>query len=136
MPASLRFVAILLGLGVVAALASAVVRYRQAETQAQAAAEAMTGGRVERGRSAIARLGCGSCHIVPGVADAKGEVGPSLRGVARRSIVAGRLSNTPEHLVLWIRYPQHVAPGSAMPEQAVSDRDARDIAAYLLTLRR
>jgi cytochrome c len=37
--------------------------------------------------------------------------------------------------VQWIRDPQHLKPGTAMPDLAVGERDARDIAAYLHTLR-
>jgi cytochrome c1 len=33
----------------------------------------------------------------------------------------------------WIRDPQHVAPGTAMPDLDVGARDARDIAAFLYT---
>lgn len=135
MQASLRFVGILLGLGVAGALASGVVQHRQAAAQAREAAEAMTGGHVQAGKAAIGRYGCGSCHRIPGIADATGRVGPSLRGVARHTVIGGKLSNDPANMMLWIRYPQHVTPGTAMPEQQMSDRDMRDIAAYLYTLR-
>jgi cytochrome c1 len=37
--------------------------------------------------------------------------------------------------VQWLREPQAVHPGTAMPDLDVSERDARDIAAYLGTLR-
>ena len=48
--------------------------------------------------------------------------------------LAGVLSNTPDNMVTWIMHPQQIAPGSAMLELGVSERDARDIAAYLYTL--
>jgi cytochrome c2 len=136
MPASLRLVLILFALGLVAAFGSGFVQYRQNEGRARDAAETMTGGRVDRGKKALEAHGCGSCHAIPGIAIARGRVGPSLRGVGRRSLIAGRLSNGPENMILWIRYPQHVSPGTGMPEQPMSDADARDVAAYLLTLRR
>ncbi len=44
-------------------------------------------------------------------------------------------SNTPDRLVQWIQHPQHLRPRSPMPEMGVTDGDARDIAAYLYTLR-
>jgi cytochrome c1 len=135
MPASLRFVAILLGLGVATALASGIVQYRQSLKQAQAAAEAMSGGHVDAGKVAIERSGCGACHVIPGIAVASGKVGPSLRGVATRTIIAGKMQNTPQGLTAWVRLPQHLSPGTAMPEQPMSEQEARDIAAYLLTLR-
>jgi cytochrome c1 len=47
-------------------------------------------------------------------------------------MLAGRLPNGPENLERWLRGPQAVKPGSAMPDLGVTERDARDIAAYLL----
>jgi cytochrome c1 len=35
--------------------------------------------------------------------------------------------------VLFIRHPQQVSPGTAMPELGVSERDSRDIAGFLYT---
>ena len=135
MPASLRFVLILLGLGTLGAAVSIIVQYRAGEERARDAAEAMTGGRAKAGKGAIARFGCGACHIIPGIDHASGRVGPSLRALARRAMIAGRLSNEPGALVAWIRTPEHVSPDTAMPQQRMSEREARDIAAYLYTLR-
>jgi len=135
MPSSLKFVGLLLASGVVGALASGIVQHRETAAQTRRVAEAITRGSVEAGRSAITRNGCGACHIIPGVATATGRAGPSLRGLSRRAVVGGRLSNDPQNLIVWIRIPEHVSPGTAMPEQGLSDRDARDIAAYLYTLR-
>jgi hypothetical protein len=38
-------------------------------------------------------------------------------------------------MIRWLRDPQEVNPRSAMPDLGVSERDARDIAAYLYTLK-
>jgi len=43
--------------------------------------------------------------------------------------------NAPEHLVRWLQHPRPVRPGTPMPEMGVTGRDARDIAAFLYTLR-
>jgi cytochrome c len=34
-------------------------------------------------------------------------------------------------MVRWIRHPQQLVPGSGMPDQGVTGREARDLAAYL-----
>jgi cytochrome c1 len=47
-------------------------------------------------------------------------------------MLAGRLPNERDNLVRWLREPQALKPGSAMPDLGVTERDARDIAAYLL----
>jgi cytochrome c2 len=88
-----------------------------------------------RGVDAIERYGCGSCHAIPGIRRAAGRVGPPLTSFARRVFIAGQVPNTPDYLVRWIVMPQSIEPGTAMPNLGVSDGDARDIAAYLYTLR-
>ena len=92
------------------------------------------GGDAARGRLTISRDGCGSCHEIPGVADAHGLAGPPLDHFAQRTIVAGLLPNTPENLVRWVRQPQTIVPNNAMPDTGLSDAQARDVAAYLYTL--
>ena len=95
---------------------------------------APTLGDPDRGARLISDYGCGSCHVVPGVKDADGLVGPPLTSFGRRSYIAGQLPNNADNLQRWIRDPQEVEPGTAMPDLGVSTVDARDIAAYLLTL--
>jgi cytochrome c len=92
---------------------------------------AATGGDPAAGKSAMAAFGCGSCHVIPGVPRARGMVGPPLTDVARRTYIAGRLANSPAELARWIRWPDSIAPGTAMPTLGVSEQQARDITAYL-----
>jgi cytochrome c2 len=93
------------------------------------------GGHPHRGAKLIAHLGCGTCHSVPGIQHADGRVGPPLGGIADRTIIAGILPNTPENMMAWLRAPQSVVPGNVMPDMGINSHDARDIAAYLYTLR-
>jgi cytochrome c oxidase assembly factor CtaG/cytochrome c2 len=102
---------------------------------AQEAARLTGGGDVRRGADAIHRFGCGACHTIPGITGAKGQVGPPLAGVGGRAYIGGVLTNTPEHMVRWIVDPQAVDSLTAMPLLGVSAPEARDIAAYLYTLR-
>jgi cytochrome c len=91
-------------------------------------------GDPDRGAALIGDYGCGSCHVIPGLQQADGLVGPPLTSFGRRSYIAGALPNNAENLQRWIRDPQGVEPGTAMPDLGVTTIDARDIAAYLLTL--
>ena len=93
------------------------------------------GGDFQRGAALIAGLGCGSCHEIPGVGGAHGRVGPPLGNIGERTIIAGMLPNTPDNMVTWLRAPQSVVPGNAMPNLELNNHDARDVAAYLYTLR-
>jgi len=95
----------------------------------------VVGGHATRGPALITAYGCGACHMVPGVKGAVGNVGPPLARFGDRTYVAGMLRNSPSNLIRWIRDPQGVIPGNAMPDMGVTDADARDIAAYLYTLR-
>lgn len=89
------------------------------------------GGDVERGRLLLRQFGCGNCHTIPGVEAAEGRVGPPLAQLKRRVYLAGVLPNTRDNLVRWIRHPQQVQPGTAMPDLGVSQPHALDIVAYL-----
>jgi cytochrome c2 len=96
-------------------------------------AEAITGGDSRRGEAMFIQYGCGSCHALKNVRNATGMVGPPLDGVALRTIIGGHLSNTPNNMEHWIRDPQQVSPGTAMPDLGVGEGDARDITAFLYT---
>lgn len=87
-----------------------------------------------RGIALANHYGCASCHDIPGAA-VTGYVGPPLRGVQRRAYLAGRLPNTPERMVEMIRFPDRARPGTLMPNLRVSEPDARELAAFLYTLR-
>lgn len=95
----------------------------------------VVGGDARRAPVLIIAFGCAGCHTVPGVEGANGNVGPPLTRFGSRAYIAGMLRNTPANLVRWIRDPQTVVPGNAMPNMGVTDKEARDIAAYLYTLR-
>jgi mono/diheme cytochrome c family protein len=88
----------------------------------------------KRGVQAINQYACITCHVIPGIVGARAPVGPSLERMAIRTFIAGALPNNFENMVHWLRAPQEVKPGNAMPDLGVSIRDARDIAAYLWTL--
>jgi cytochrome c len=95
------------------------------------ASEPLTGGNPRVGQQLIARYGCGACHQIKGVAHADSRVGPSLKEIRDQGYVAGVLPNSADNLVKWIIHPRAVRPDTAMPELSVSQREARDMAAYL-----
>jgi cytochrome c len=89
----------------------------------------------ENGRLLLRQYGCGTCHTIPGVAAARGNVGPPLTLLARRAYVGGMLPNTPQNLARWIESPQSIDPLTRMPDMQVPPGHARDMVAYLYTLR-
>jgi cytochrome c1 len=91
-------------------------------------------GEPSRGIVALRGHGCGGCHVIPGLPETRGAVGPGLGGLATRAYIAGRMTNAPMNLVRWIKEPRTVDPGTVMPTLGVTDREARDIAAYLYSV--
>lgn len=87
------------------------------------------------GRTIAVREACGSCHAIPGLVNADGRGGPPLSHFARRTVIAGVLPNTPANLQLWLQDPQKAVPGNAMPNMALTPAQARDLSAYLYSLR-
>jgi putative membrane protein len=99
------------------------------------AAATSFGGDPQRGAKQIAETGCGACHTIPGIGGADALVGPPLDKMGRRIYLAGLLRNTPDNMISWLRYPQRILPGNAMPDMNLTQEQARDIAAYLYTLK-
>jgi cytochrome c1 len=95
----------------------------------------VVGGDPGSGRMIVERIACGACHEIPGMAGANGVVGPSLKDFGRRTMIAGGYANRPEALVIWVRNAPRMAPETAMPDLPLSENEARDVAAYLYTLR-
>ena len=103
--------------------------------QAESDAAENYGGNAKRGALLLDHYGCGSCHVIPGIANAQGDVGPPLTRIARRVYIAGLLRNTPDNMEQWLMHPQQIAPGNAMPDMHVSETDARDLTAFLMTVK-
>lgn len=91
-------------------------------------------GEPEIGARLIVDYGCVSCHVVPGIDAEPAYVGPPLDHWGQRSYIAGNLTNNEENLVRWLVDPQAVEQGTAMPDLDVTERDATNMAAYLLSL--
>jgi mono/diheme cytochrome c family protein len=72
------------------------------------------------------KYGCQSCHIVDYKKD-KGYIGPALAGVGSRL--------TPVWMYQWLKNPQAVVPGTLMPNPNLTEDEARDLTAFLMTLK-
>lgn len=88
----------------------------------------------ERGRLVIERVGCASCHTIPGVRWPEGGVGPSLQAIAKQGLIAGELPNRPATLSAFVRNAPALLPGTTMPAMPITEGESRDVAAYLYTL--
>ena len=90
----------------------------------------------ERGKAAIERVGCGSCHTSPGVGWPEGKSAPALEGMDRRGLIAGRLPNRPDVLAAFVRNAPALVPETTMPAMPLTEREAIDVAAYLYEIGR
>lgn len=109
-------------------------RQEKPEPDWRASAASAGTGNAKRGATAIHQYGCATCHQIPGIVGAVALVGPSLEGIASRKYLGGRVPNTPENLVRWIRHPKAFSPDTLMPALGVTEPHALDIATYLSTL--
>ena len=72
------------------------------------------------------KYACQSCHIVDYKND-KGYVGPALAAVGNRL--------TPVWMYKWLKDPNALRPGTIMPNMDLKDDEARDLTAFLMTLK-
>ncbi|HEV2102248.1 MAG TPA: c-type cytochrome [Candidatus Acidoferrum sp.] len=84
-------------------------------------------GAAARGRELFyTKYACQACHIADYKKD-KGYVGPALADVGDRL--------TPVWMYKWLKDPNAVAPGTVMPNPRLADKEAKDLTAFLVTLR-
>lgn len=83
----------------------------------------------------ITTRGCAACHYVPGIPQATGTLGPSLKGLsARDRIAGGRLENSPENLRRWLQNPKAVLSSTMMPNLGLSDEEIEVLIEFFQTL--
>lgn len=88
-----------------------------------------------RGEQVFLGNACAACHRLRGTR-AAARIGPDLTHLMERSSLGAlTIPNTRSELNRWIRDPQHSKPGNRMPKLHLSERDWRDLMAYLEGLR-
>ncbi len=89
-------------------------------------------GDANRGEALAARVGCRGCHVLGRGDDLEQtyglrNFGPNLSGVGGK-VSAG-------WLYAWLKDPEAYFPETLMPDLRLTDQEASDITAYLMTLR-
>jgi cytochrome c oxidase subunit 2 len=86
---------------------------------------------VSAGLDAFVGAGCSGCHRIAGAPE-QSHYGPDLsRFGDRRTIGAGTLTNTSEHLADWLRDPQAIKPGNKMPDLGLPEAEIDALVRYL-----
>jgi cytochrome c len=104
------------------------------EAGAAPVAAAATGD-AANGKKLIDQYACLSCHKIPGFDGPQGSMGPSLEAFAARKAIAGGIPNEPATIAAYLQNPQAVDPQNRMPPLGITEGEARDITAYLFTLK-
>lgn len=91
-------------------------------------------GQAAEGLQAFLAGGCVACHTIQGVSP--GVVGPDLTHFgSRKTLAAGLLPNTPDHLARWLANPPAVKAGALMPKLQLTDAQLTALVAYLGSLK-
>ncbi|MGK0171633.1 MAG: cytochrome c2 [Gammaproteobacteria bacterium] len=99
------------------------------DTASSASAKILDPNAVMRAR------GCTACHIIPGIAEARGTMGPTLKGLGKRKrLVARTLSNTDKNMRRWLKNPKAVKSDTMMPNVGLSDEEIEVLVAHFHTL--
>ena len=94
---------------------------------------AYKGGNAKTGQQIVETVGCQGCHVIGDgakVREARGtsyDIAPELTRVGSKA--------NPDWLYDWVRNPRHYNPTTKMPSLRLTDVEARDVVAYLTTLR-
>ena len=90
-------------------------------------ASELTPAMAEQGKQLFySKFACQSCHIADYKND-KGYIGPALAGTGKRF--------NPAWVYHWLKDPQALRPGSTEPNQHMTDEEALDLAAFLMSLK-
>ncbi len=109
-------------------------RQRRQPTMESASREVTAGAKL------FTSYACQSCHYVRGVHGTRPQPpvddAPTLTHSSRRSIIAaGAISNTAAPMEHWLLNPDTIKPGVHMPNVQLSETQARDVSAYLESVR-
>jgi len=94
---------------------------------------AYLGGNAAEGKKLFETVGCQDCHVAQGftkVREARGtsyDIAPELTRVGSK--------DNPDWLFDWVKNPRHFNPETRMPNLRLTDGEARNIVAYLTTLK-
>ena len=114
---------------IIAAVAAGAYWHDRGAHQRQQRAAELTGGDPARAPELMRHYGCVACHTVRGVAAPGGLLGPNLSDPEKL------LTRKPQELIAYIVDPKSANPKSVMPRTGISEMEASDVVAYLLSLR-
>lgn len=110
---------------------NAIAEYIVATAKEYRPFQQYTGGSRDAGKELIETVGCVGCHMVEGIDEKWNKVGQK-----KGTYLTGLGSKVdPDWLVSWLKQPSHYQPDTVMPSFRLSDKEANDIAAFLLSFK-
>lgn len=106
---------------------------RESEFRFQRGRGAWAGGNASQGKQTFQAVGCQACHVVgedTSVRESRGtshDIAPELTRIGSKV--------NPDWVMDWLKNPKHYDPDSRMPSLRLSDGEARNLVAYLMTLK-
>ncbi len=91
------------------------------------------GGAVERGRFIVDAVGCKGCHVIGDDTRMREARGLGYDAAPELTRVGSKVD--PEWLFEWLKNPRHYRPSTRMPNLRLTDQEARDAVAFLMSLR-
>ncbi len=91
------------------------------------------GGSAAKGKELVETIGCKGCHAIGNDLRMREARGTSYDIAPELTWVGGKVN--PDWLFDWLKNPRHYHPTTRMPNLRLTDVEARDIVAYLTTLK-
>ncbi|MEE9288451.1 MAG: c-type cytochrome [Bacteroidota bacterium] len=91
------------------------------------------GGNARRGEELARTIGCKGCHVVGDDARIREERGTSYDIAPELTRVGSKVD--PDWLFDWLKNPKRYHPKTRMPDLRLTDAEARDLVAFLMTLK-
>jgi len=92
-----------------------------------------SGGNSERGKQVVNDVGCKGCHVVDGDERVRQMRGTSYDIAPELSRIGSKVNA--DWLYDWIRNPRHFRSSARMPSLRLTESEAKDVVAYLMTLK-
>jgi mono/diheme cytochrome c family protein len=94
---------------------------------------AYAGGSAAKGKEIVESVGCLACHSIGDQTKVRELRGTSYDMAPELTRVGSKV--TPDWIYDWVRNPRHYNPTTKMPNLRLTDGEARDVTAYLTTLK-
>lgn len=94
---------------------------------------AYAGGNAQRGKALFESVGCQACHVAGEMTKVRETRGTSYDIAPELTRVGSKVN--PDWIYDWVRNPRHYNPTTKMPSLRITDGEAKDLVAFLMTMK-